>query len=118
MNLRFETKDNVTIIFFDGKLDVQTSIKIEAQLMDIINDTKKHMYIVDLENLSFLTSSGIRIFIRAFKEITILEGKFIFSNVPEKIERIIRMVELDSLFGINTICKGNDEAIQQLTVKG
>ncbi len=91
----FERCDRVTIT---GRIDSNTAPQIKEVLNGLIND---HHYniIVDLQDVSFISSSGILTFIGAQK--TLMQenrGEIVFSNVSDLVFSSFELVGLDSIF--------------------
>jgi anti-sigma B factor antagonist len=97
MNTRKE--GDVRIIELEGRLDVHLSMEVESAVNDII-EAGDIFLIFDLENVKYLSSSGLRIFIAALRKLNKLKGQLKLANMNESVKRIFKVVELIDLFDI------------------
>jgi len=72
-------------IKLDGRLDTNTAPKLEKELNNSIENVKK--LIIDLENLMYISSAGLRVILSAQK-IMNKQGEMILINVNDLIMEI------------------------------
>jgi anti-sigma B factor antagonist len=60
------TVDNVTVVDISGSLDTQTSGTASDEMAKIVGNAEKML--LNLENLEFLSSAGLRVFLRTAKQ--------------------------------------------------
>ena len=53
--------------------------------------------ILDMENVSFLTSSGVRILLMYFKKMKGKGGRFLIQNPSENVSNVLNMVALNEM---------------------
>lgn len=81
-----------------GRIDSYTAPQIEQALKALINDNRFNI-IVDLKNVSYLSSAGILIFVNAQKQIKQQDqGEIIFSNVPKTVFSGFELAGFDTVF--------------------
>lgn len=84
-----ETKQGKAVIFaLEGRLDSTTSLDVEQSVLRTINEGC-HAIILDLHGLEYLSSTGIRVLIRAHKELEKLQGQILLVGIPKPIENIL-----------------------------
>jgi anti-sigma B factor antagonist len=56
--------------------------------------------IVDLEQVTYLDSSGLATLLESLKNLKEYEGKMQLANVPERILKVLSLMKLDLIFDI------------------
>jgi anti-sigma B factor antagonist len=106
--LKIETVGDVTIVELEGQLDVQQSPEVLHSVSELINSGVVKM-IFNLENLQRISSSGIRVFIEAMRNLKDKNGNLKIANMTDSVRRIFKVVEIIDTFEIyNSL----DEAIE------
>ncbi len=114
MNLRSELIEGVCIIFFDGKLDILNNREVEKELMKLLDQGSINEFIFDFSKLTGLSSTGIQVLMKGINKIISPGGKLLITSLSDKVEKIVRIVEMDNVNGKNIICKCNEEALNIL----
>lgn len=65
MEIGFETKNKITIVRLQGRLDAETSPEAESQLLPHL--TSGGNWMMDLKDLEFISSAGLRVFLMLAK---------------------------------------------------
>jgi len=108
MELRIKEKGNVRIVYLQGKLDVFLSIEAEKEF-DRLVDAGALNIIVNMKDLDFLSSSGLRTFIALQKKLSSRKGRLLFCSMPPAVSKIFRIVELADIF---CICETEQAALE------
>lgn len=74
------------VIVLDGWLDTQAAPEFEAARKDIPDDIEE--LVIDCKSLEYISSSGIRQFVAAHKQ---MQGKLTLCNVSPEIMDILKM---------------------------
>ncbi len=90
---------NITIIRIKGRLDVKQAEELENKLFSLI-DTGVNKIIIDLKNVSYLGSSGIRIFLGAMVKLYKQGGKLKILHMPDTGLKILKAMEILDRFEI------------------
>jgi len=90
--------DTLTISMV-GKLDTTTYTLLDERLSNGLGGTVKNL-VLDCEELTFISSAGLRIIIGAKKKTTALKGTMKIINVSEKIMSVFRLTGLVSLLNL------------------
>jgi len=82
-----------------GKIDILTSAELRSMLNDL---TKKKVMIiiVDLEQVTYIDSSGLATLLEGLKNLKEYDGKMKLSNVPDRILKVLSLMKLDMIFDI------------------
>lgn len=99
-----EKKDDVTTISLEGSLDASTSSELKDVVTDLMGKDN-HFFVVDLEKVDFIDSSGLGCLVGLFKKSRIGKGDVKLSNMSESILKIFQITHLDRVF---TIVDGNE----------
>lgn len=94
---KVEKVGDVVVVRLEGRIDVQAALELEKQINDILNDNVNKI-VFDFEKVQHLSSSGIRVLISSLRRTTANKGGVKLSNVDQSIRKILKLVELDSLF--------------------
>ena len=92
-----ETKiDNVVRFYVKGRISSSTSVKFTKQLNAALSEGKKNM-ILDMSEVQFLSSLGIRTILSTYKQCDALGGSFHIANPPPSVANVLGMAALNTL---------------------
>lgn len=95
-----EKKQNgICILGLLGRLDSNTSPEFEKRLFELIEDGTKSL-IVDFESLDYISSAGLRVLLKATKELQRSDGKIVLCSMKEYIKEVFEIAGFVSLFPI------------------
>jgi len=99
MKILIEELENGKIVRPHGKIDILTSSELRSILSDL---TKKKIMriVVDLEQVTYLDSSGLATLLEGLKHLKEYDGKMQLANVPERILKVLSLMKLDMIFEI------------------
>ncbi len=92
-------KPDVSVIFLKGRLDVHYSSEVEAEINKLIEQGKKKL-IISLNDIEYLSSSGLRIFIAISRKLKEVDGQLKLIKLNETALKIFKIVELIDMFDI------------------
>jgi anti-anti-sigma factor len=81
-----------------GELDIATAPVIEERLLQAEQDATPEI-LVDLENVTFMDSSGIHAFKRAADRASVTGREFGLVKAPEVVLRLLQITGTSSLLG-------------------
>ena len=99
MDIKVNKKDNYIVIGLSGSLDIYTSLELKNAVEEHIVD-KATILVVNLEDVSYVDSSGIGTLIKTFNHIENLGGNFVIANLKPIIEKVFKVAGLTSYFKI------------------
>ena len=97
MNINIIEKDNTVTAVFDGRLDTLAA----QQIADAIEPLMQHAdqtIVLDCEKMPFISSSGLRLFLKIRKEVSEKGGRLYLSKVCNDVLQVFKMTKLDEVF--------------------
>lgn len=88
------------VVTIEGRLDTANARKFETDIAPL-RETEAAKIIINCENLTYISSSGLRSFILLQKKINSLKGDLILLNMIPEIRKIFDMTGCSSLFTIH-----------------
>lgn len=97
--MKIETIDlnrsNIYLVKLEGRLDASFSSELEDEIDRLFEKTKR--IIMDFSEVTYLSSSGLRVLLSVKKE-TENKGGLVLLNLVDIVKRIIEVAELDDFF--------------------
>ena len=103
-------QDGVTVLVMKGRLDSNTSPDFETEVFGIIRSGGINM-VIDLAGVDYVSSAGLRVFLKITKEIKQAGGKFALCSMKEYIREIFDMSGFALFIPIHA---GPEESVQAL----
>lgn len=94
--MRFELKDNVLTVFMDGHIDSTNAENVENCVNEIIAENQFEKLIFDFDNLSYISSVGLRMLLREKKAHNSLK----LINVSSEVYEILEMTGFTELLTV------------------
>lgn len=92
--------ENCHVIAVSGRIDSYTSPNLENELDTLLTEGHSNI-IIDLSNVSYLSSSGMLVLINAEKKSHIQDrGKLILVCVPDRVLSSLELAGFDQIFDI------------------
>jgi stage II sporulation protein AA (anti-sigma F factor antagonist) len=73
-----------------GELDMQTAEKLEAMLDEVIEKGAR-LVTLDLEEVDFLDSSGLRVILGASNKLADQDGQLLLEGASSAVERVLEL---------------------------
>jgi anti-anti-sigma factor len=89
----------VTTVALTGRLDATSAAALQARLLGLI-DAGIHRLIVDLSQLDYISSVGLRVFLIAAKRLSPLGGRMVLCAVRPQVRNVFTIAGFDRLFGM------------------
>jgi anti-anti-sigma factor len=102
--------DNLVIIL-KGRLDASTAGPVESQLLARIEAGERKV-VVDLAEMDYISSAGLRVFLLALKRLTAGGGAIVLCSLQEPVRQIFDIAGFSGLF---SIFPSRDEALASLS---
>jgi anti-sigma B factor antagonist len=105
MEITHRRFNRVDLLAIDGRLDAASAPQLKQQI-DTLLDQGRCRLVLDLSNLEYVASPGLRVLIEARKnarsrKITDLEGGDVrIANLPQRIKEVFDLTGFTSLFEI------------------
>jgi|SRR5215469_12592731 len=107
MEITEEKRGNVTVVGLRGRLDANSSPLAEKRLQGFLDQGEARI-VLDLSELTYISSLGLRIFIAIAKNIHKVNGKLALSGLNDHIYEIFKIARFTTIFSIYPSC---DEAV-------
>ena len=99
MEIIEEIHDFINIYRPKGRLDSNTSQKLEDELFQAISNGSKRM-LIDFTDLNYISSDGLRVILRATKAIKRADGQIMFCCMHDYVKEVFEIAGLGSLLPI------------------
>jgi len=108
MELQFKNKDGFSIVYISGRIDTTNYNEFEKQISEKIEESDDHI-IINCEELNFISSSGLRVFLMTQKKLKGTNRKLYLCNMQPAIKEIFDISGFSQIF---TIFETEEEALQ------
>ncbi len=99
MTIDISQKDNTITALFDGRLDTLAAQQIVETIEPLLQNADQTI-ILDCEKMPFISSSGLRLFLKIRKEVEAKGGKMLLKKVCPDVMQVFKMTKLEDLFEI------------------
>lgn len=99
LELLTETDGSTVRLALQGELDIASAARVEAELARIEASSPETL-VLDLRQLAFMDSTGLRVIIAADDRAREQERRLVLVRGTDTVQRIIEMTRLDSRFEI------------------
>lgn len=99
MNINTRSLDEIVAIDIEGKLDTQTSTPALEQLMQILESSPGKV-LISLALLEFVSSAGLRVILRAAKQVRSYGGELKVSGAQGVVKEVLEISGFDSLLDL------------------
>ncbi len=105
-----EKRLNEIIIFkLNGNLNSNTSPEIEDKIFEAIKNESKNM-ILDFEDLDYISSAGLRVIMKATKNLKQSEGMSVLCSMQDYVKEVFEIAGFDAYLPIVSTM---DDALNQ-----
>ena len=87
MDISEDRKADAVILALSGKLDATTAKTFEDRILGVINSGTQRL-VVDLSQLDYVSSSGLRVFILAAKRLQTVDGKIVLCSMKDHVRQV------------------------------
>lgn len=90
---------DIVTLGLSGKLDVNSARVFQDQILARIESGERRI-VIDLEQLDYISSAGLRVFVLAGKRLSGMNGKIAFCSLKEPVREVFDIAGFLSLFSI------------------
>ena len=108
MEITEERRADVLILRVIGKLDAATSKALEDKILPVIAAGQERL-VVELSQLEYISSAGLRVFILAAKRMEESKGKMILSSLKDSVKQVFDIAGFSSFL---CLAGSTEEAIK------
>ena len=113
LNINIEIKQDVLCIRLSGELDHHTADELREKATNAIERNDIRHIVLNLEDLSFMDSSGLGVILGRYKQIKQVHGEMVVCAISPAIQRLF---DMSGLFKIIKIEPTEEFALQRLGV--
>lgn len=110
MDISEDRKADAVVLALSGKLDATTARTFEDRILGVIGSGTQRL-VVDLAQLEYVRSSGLRVFLLAAKRLHSTDRKFVLCSLKEHVRQVFDLAGLSSIL---SIYNSRDDAIKAL----
>ena len=110
MEINVDNVDGVCVVSPYGHLDAASSSDFGYQTKELIEDNQILM-VVDMSNIEYISSAGLREILGLAKGIRAADGKLIFCSLQAMVEEVF---QISDFLSILDVCTTLDEALNQI----
>ena len=107
MQLNMEQKNGVSVVRIEGDIDINTSPDVRKYFDKLVTE-KKGNFVINLENVPYVDSSGLATLVEILKRVRATSGTLKLTNLSGKVLGLFEITKLNKLF---TIAADEEEAI-------
>ena len=96
MEIRKQTHGDQVAISVAGRMDGYWADHLGAALDEVIREGS-HQISLDLSEVPFMSSAGIRVLVKCYKQLHAIQGSFLIPNASEQVKRIIALSGLKDM---------------------
>jgi len=109
LEVHIGSREETTVVELAGRLDVNGAVQLETKLIEIRG--RGPDVILDLAQVDFVSSAGIRVLTQLLKESAAREGSVLLTGVKPAVRNIL---EITGMLGFFTVVGSQDEALHRL----
>ena len=99
LDITFERKEEILIGKIDGRIDTTNADELHSKL-DAEITAENQVLILDFEQVSYISSSGLRVVLRMAKKFNDPGKRFAICSLSESVHEILTMSGFDQLISI------------------
>ncbi len=107
MDIQVSKQGNVVVVAVSGDMEAQSVSQLDDCLSELVGRGERN-YVIDLDAVPFMDSSGLAMLVKLFKRIRIGHGDVKLAGLRPEILKIFQLTRLDRVFDI---FDGQSEAI-------
>ncbi|SFB38911.1 anti-sigma B factor antagonist [Lentibacillus halodurans] len=110
MNLKIDVAEGngKSVVKLSGEIDAYTAPQLKEKLLPLTN-REGHRTEVNLENVHYMDSTGLGIFISALKSTKENDSEMRLVDLQDRVLRLFRITGLDEIITIDTAIRGGNE---------
>ncbi|MFB4168135.1 STAS domain-containing protein [Virgibacillus sp. JSM 102003] len=110
MNLKVELSEgnDRSIVSLSGEIDAYTAPQLKETLLPLTRIESQQVE-VDLEDVNYMDSTGLGVFISALKSTKECNSHLKLVNLQDRVLRLFKITGLDEIIDISTAIRGGDQ---------
>lgn len=108
MNLEIDTRDNVSIVRLDGRLDAAAAGEIKNQIGDLADNASANV-VMNLAKVDFIDSTGLGLIVSTYRRLRENEHDLLICELTPQARTLFELTRMHRIF---TIFDGEAEALE------
>ncbi|MDD5061711.1 MAG: STAS domain-containing protein [Candidatus Marinimicrobia bacterium] len=104
MEIATNRSKDVLIVAVSGRLDTVTAPEFEKKILELVTPENLKI-ILNCADLSYISSSGLRVILMTLKKVKANNGKLIICGLQESIKEVFNICGFTSLLTISENCE-------------
>ena len=113
MQISEERRPGVFILGLSKRLDATTAQIVEDRILGVI-DAGDHRLVIDLAQLEYVSSAGLRVLLIAAKRLKTANGRLALSGPTDHVRQVFDIAGVTSFLNIHS---SRDEAIKHVELR-
>ncbi|WP_163540015.1 anti-sigma factor antagonist [Gracilibacillus sp. YIM 98692] len=105
LDIAIDQKDSVYEVKLTGEIDAYTAPKLKETLVPL-TQTKDRIVEVNLENVNYMDSTGLGVFISALKATREYNSELKLISLQDRVQRLFEITGLDNIINIDSTVRG------------
>jgi anti-anti-sigma factor len=99
MDIITRKEGKVVIVSVRGRMDAVTSLDFEKSMSALIS-AGGNIFVISLNQMDFISSSGLRSILRVAKQLKPSGGKLLFANLQDTVKDVFKISGFSTIFAI------------------
>ncbi len=99
LDIRVTEQQQVTLVLVNGRVDSLNAAELGLLLSSTIDDGNTQI-VLDLSQVSYMSSAGLRELVSAFKKVRRISGDLRIAQPSSRVQEVLEMAGLDTIFQI------------------
>ncbi len=99
MTINERKQGDITILQPKGRLDAATATEMDQHVSEFINGGSLHL-VLDLSELEYVSSAGLRVFLSAAKRMKQAKGKFSLANPTPQVRQLLEVAGFSTILPV------------------
>ncbi len=109
MQIDTRKENNAVVVSIKGRMDAVTTPEIESRLGQIVDGGEKRL-LVDLQQLDYISSAGLRALLATAKRLKSEQGDIAFANLEGHVKEVF---EISGFYSIFKVYDSTEKALEQ-----
>jgi anti-anti-sigma factor len=106
-----EVAGSIWVVAVSGRLDQSQTTNLETNLGGLLDEGHAR-FVVDLAEVSYINSGGLRCLVAAWRRARKAEGDLYLCSLNKRLSEVFTMVGFDKVFSIHATCEAAISALQ------
>jgi anti-sigma B factor antagonist len=104
MKIFQENNEGIEIFSVKGSLDSNTSPEFEQKIYEALEKGQRKL-ILNLENLDYISSAGIRVMLKTTKDLKRMDGNIVLCSLQDYVKEVFEIAGFDGYLNIENNLK-------------